>query len=186
MCRSGRERRRRCRACTPTRRRDSRSGSARPADPLGLRPVDDRTRLELPVRSSLLDGGIHRPGARGSPHADTVAARVESQPLRPRRRRPLRRVRLWATWPAIRHVDDAHYLARPAAGYGEAAAGDHLQLDWAFWLVGHQLERGGVAGRRPVFVPARGGGAAEPPGLAARAPLLAARRGASGTCGRTT
>jgi len=48
---------------------------------------------------------------------------------------------LWATWPAIRHVDD-HYLARPAAGYGEAAAGDHLQLGWAFWLVGHRLERG--------------------------------------------
>jgi hypothetical protein len=46
-----------------------------------------------------------------------------------------------ATWPAIRHVD-GHYLARPAAGYGEAAAGDHLQLGWAFWLVGHQLEQG--------------------------------------------
>jgi hypothetical protein len=46
----------------------------------------------------------------------------------------------WATWPAVRHVDAAHYLARPAAGYGEAAAGDHLQLGWAFWLVGHQLE----------------------------------------------
>jgi hypothetical protein len=46
---------------------------------------------------------------------------------------------VWATWPAVRHVD-AHYLARPAAGYGEAAAGDHLQLGWAFWLVGHQLE----------------------------------------------
>ncbi len=45
---------------------------------------------------------------------------------------------LWATWPAIRHVD-GHYLARPAAGYGEAAAGDHLQLGWAFWLVGHQI-----------------------------------------------
>jgi hypothetical protein len=37
---------------------------------------------------------------------------------------------------------DGHYLARPAAGYGEAAAGDHLQLGWAFWLVGHQVERG--------------------------------------------
>ena len=49
---------------------------------------------------------------------------------------------VWATWPAVRHVDDAHYLARPAAGHGEAAAGDHLQLGWAFWLVGHQLERG--------------------------------------------
>ena len=46
---------------------------------------------------------------------------------------------LWATWPAIRHADGAHYLARPAAGHGEAAAGDHLQLGWAFWLVGHQL-----------------------------------------------
>ena len=49
---------------------------------------------------------------------------------------------VWATWPAIRHVDGAYYLARPAAGHGEAAAGDHLQLGWAFWLVGHQLERG--------------------------------------------
>jgi hypothetical protein len=48
---------------------------------------------------------------------------------------------LWAAWPAIRHLD-GHYLARPAAGHGEAAAGDHLQLGWAFWLVGHQLERG--------------------------------------------
>jgi hypothetical protein len=27
-------------------------------------------------------------------------------------------------------------------GYGQAAAGDHLQLGWSFWLVGHQLERG--------------------------------------------
>lgn len=48
---------------------------------------------------------------------------------------------VWATWPAIRHAD-GHYLARPAAGYGEAAAGDHLQLAWAFWLPGHQLGRG--------------------------------------------
>ena len=48
---------------------------------------------------------------------------------------------IWATWPAVQHVD-ARYLARPAAGYGEAAAGDHLQLGWAFWLPGHQLERG--------------------------------------------
>ncbi len=48
---------------------------------------------------------------------------------------------IWATWPAVKHVDD-HYLARPSPGYGEAAAGDHLQLGWAFWLPGHQLERG--------------------------------------------
>jgi hypothetical protein len=41
----------------------------------------------------------------------------------------------------VRHLD-GHYLARPAAGHGEAAAGDHLQLAWAFWLPGHQLERG--------------------------------------------
>ncbi len=47
---------------------------------------------------------------------------------------------VWATWPAVRHVDD-HYLARPAAGHGQAAAGDHLQLGWAFWLVGHRLEQ---------------------------------------------
>lgn len=49
---------------------------------------------------------------------------------------------LWATWPAVRHLDGEHYLARPAPGFGEAAAGDHLQLGWAFWLVGHQLEHG--------------------------------------------
>lgn len=49
---------------------------------------------------------------------------------------------LWATWPAVRDADDAHYLALPAAGHAEAAAGDHLQLGWGFWLVGHQLERG--------------------------------------------
>jgi hypothetical protein len=48
---------------------------------------------------------------------------------------------LFATWPGVRHADDG-YLARPASGYGEAAAGDHLQLGWAFWLVGHQLGRG--------------------------------------------
>ncbi len=48
---------------------------------------------------------------------------------------------LLATWPAIRHVD-SHYLAWPSPGEGEAAAGDHLQLAWAFWLPGHQLERG--------------------------------------------
>lgn len=48
---------------------------------------------------------------------------------------------VFATWPAVRDVED-RYLARPAVGYGEAAAGDHLQLGWAFWLPGHQLERG--------------------------------------------
>lgn len=43
----------------------------------------------------------------------------------------------------MQHVDD-RYLARPAVGFGEAAAGDHLQLGWAFWLPGHQLENGGA------------------------------------------
>jgi hypothetical protein len=52
------------------------------------------------------------------------------------------------TWPGVRHVDDG-YLARPAPGYGEAAAGDHLQLGWAFWLVGHQLEHGAAPWRDP-------------------------------------
>ena len=39
---------------------------------------------------------------------------------------------------------DGHYLARPAPGYGEAAAGDHLQLRWSFWLLGHQVEQLGT------------------------------------------
>ena len=47
---------------------------------------------------------------------------------------------VWATWPAVSHVGD-RYLARPSLGAGEAAAGDHLQLAWAFWLPGHQLEQ---------------------------------------------
>ncbi len=50
---------------------------------------------------------------------------------------------LWATWPAVEHID-GHYLARPSRGFGEAAAGDHLQLAWAFWLPGHQLAHGAV------------------------------------------
>ena len=45
------------------------------------------------------------------------------------------------TWPALRHADD-RFLARSAPGYGEAAAGDHLQSGYNLWLVGHQLGRG--------------------------------------------
>lgn len=48
-----------------------------------------------------------------------------------------------ATWPAVRGTSEG-YLARPSQGYGEAAAGDHLQLGWALWLPGHQLGRGGA------------------------------------------
>ena len=43
----------------------------------------------------------------------------------------------------MREIDDG-YLARPSAGYGETAAGDHLQLGWALWLPGHQLANGGA------------------------------------------
>lgn len=53
-----------------------------------------------------------------------------------------------ATWPAVRHID-GHYLAGSAPGYGEAPAGDYLQLTWAFWLPGHQLERGAAPWRDP-------------------------------------
>ena len=45
---------------------------------------------------------------------------------------------LLATWPAVRGLGDG-YLARPSAGFGQTAAGDHLQLGWALWLPGHQL-----------------------------------------------
>ncbi|MFN2470416.1 MAG: hypothetical protein ABR583_05390 [Gaiellaceae bacterium] len=47
---------------------------------------------------------------------------------------------LLATWPAVKQADDA-FLARADPSYGEPAAGDHLQLSYALWLVGHQLER---------------------------------------------
>jgi hypothetical protein len=45
-----------------------------------------------------------------------------------------------ATWPAIKDAHDS-YLARADPGYGETASGDHLQLGWNMWLVGHQLGR---------------------------------------------
>jgi hypothetical protein len=44
-----------------------------------------------------------------------------------------------AAWPAVEHWRTA-YLAGGAPGYGEASAGDYLQTNWHFWLVGHQLE----------------------------------------------
>jgi hypothetical protein len=53
-----------------------------------------------------------------------------------------------ATWPAVRQLDD-RYLARAGPGFGEAAAGDHLQLAWALWLPGHQLEQGAAPWRDP-------------------------------------
>jgi hypothetical protein len=66
-----------------------------------------------------------------------------------------------ATWPAVRQADD-RYLARAGPGFGEAPAGDHLQLAWALWLPGHQLERGAAPWRDPYsFRPE----AAAPPNL---------------------
>jgi hypothetical protein len=54
----------------------------------------------------------------------------------------------FATWPALRHADD-RYLARTAPADGKAAAGDHLQLGYALWLVGHQLGEGEAPWRDP-------------------------------------
>lgn len=41
------------------------------------------------------------------------------------------------------------FLAGGAPGYGEAAAGDHLQVTYHYWLVGHQLEHGLAPWRDP-------------------------------------
>jgi hypothetical protein len=41
------------------------------------------------------------------------------------------------------------YLAGGAPGYGEAAAGDHLQTGYRLWLVGDQLGRGAAPWRDP-------------------------------------
>ena len=40
-------------------------------------------------------------------------------------------------------------MAEGRAGYGEAAAGDHLQTGYQLWLVGHQLEHGRAPWRDP-------------------------------------
>jgi hypothetical protein len=51
-----------------------------------------------------------------------------------------------ATAPAVAHFGSA-FIATPSSGYGEAAAGDHLQSVYRFWLVGHQLEHGAAPWR---------------------------------------
>ncbi|MEX2211681.1 MAG: hypothetical protein WD689_07975 [Gaiellaceae bacterium] len=43
-----------------------------------------------------------------------------------------------ATWPALKHADES-FLALAEPGHGEAAPGDHLQLTYQLWLVGHRL-----------------------------------------------
>jgi hypothetical protein len=53
-----------------------------------------------------------------------------------------------ATAPAIWHVG-SHFMAGGAPGYGEAAAGDHLQSVYRLWLVGDDLEHGRSPWRDP-------------------------------------
>jgi hypothetical protein len=53
-----------------------------------------------------------------------------------------------AALPAVRSFGSA-YLADGAEGYGEPAAGDHLQAVYRFWLVGHQLGQGAAPWRDP-------------------------------------
>jgi hypothetical protein len=53
-----------------------------------------------------------------------------------------------ATLPAVLDFRSA-FLSTGLPGYGEAATGDHLQTTYRFWLVGHQLEQGGLPWRDP-------------------------------------
>jgi hypothetical protein len=46
-----------------------------------------------------------------------------------------------ATLPAVGSFASS-FIADGGDGHGEAAAGDHLQATYRFWLVGHQLEQG--------------------------------------------
>lgn len=45
-------------------------------------------------------------------------------------------------WPPVSDSFTTGFLAGGAPGNGEAAAGDHLQLLYHYWLVGHQVEAG--------------------------------------------
>jgi hypothetical protein len=47
-----------------------------------------------------------------------------------------------ATWPPVSDSFTTHFLAGGAPGHGEAAAGDHLQLLYHYWLVGHEAGDG--------------------------------------------
>ncbi len=53
-----------------------------------------------------------------------------------------------ATAPAIGRLTSA-FISTGSHGYGEVAAGDHLQSVYRFWLVGHQLGRGAAPWRDP-------------------------------------
>jgi hypothetical protein len=54
-----------------------------------------------------------------------------------------------ATWPAARLGDDFAAADGLPDGHGEPPAGDHLQLTYRLWLVGHQLSRGDAPWRDP-------------------------------------
>ena len=54
-----------------------------------------------------------------------------------------------ATWPRVADSFTSDFLAGGSSGYGEAAAGDHLQVSYHYWLVGHQLEHGRAPWRDP-------------------------------------
>jgi hypothetical protein len=53
-----------------------------------------------------------------------------------------------ATAPAVARLRSA-FIAGGGAGFGEPAAGDHLQALYRFWLVGYQLEHGAAPWRDP-------------------------------------
>lgn len=53
-----------------------------------------------------------------------------------------------AALPALTRFGSA-FVSTGLPGHGEAATGDHLQTGYRFWLVGHQLERGGAPWRDP-------------------------------------
>jgi hypothetical protein len=54
-----------------------------------------------------------------------------------------------ATWPAARLGGDFAAADGLGEGHGEPPAGDHLQLTYRLWLVGHQLGRGDAPWRDP-------------------------------------
>ncbi|MGH3052637.1 MAG: hypothetical protein ACRDM8_06720 [Gaiellaceae bacterium] len=54
-----------------------------------------------------------------------------------------------ATWPAARLADDFAAAGGLGEGHGEPPAGDHLQLTYRLWLIGHQLGRGEAPWRDP-------------------------------------
>jgi hypothetical protein len=75
--------------------------------------------------------GLRRVGIRGARALTSAAAAAFLYVL----------VAVAATWPGVLSFADS-FIADGGDGHGEAAAGDHLQAVYRFWLVGQQLERG--------------------------------------------